>query len=503
MLAWLGDRIDKGRVPFVARLHKGGGGGVWSWVVDRVLRRPVVSVVLAGGLLVALTIPAFGLHTVDTGVQGLPPDLAVTKTLKRIQAAFPGGAVPAQVVVQANDVNSPAVAAGIDQIELGALGTGRMRQPIEVTVNPRHDTAIVSIPLDGSGTDATSIAALHSLRDTVIPNTIAKVPGTTTHVGGPTAGSVDFNEQMKSRAPYVFAFVLGLAFLLLMVTFRSIVIPLKAIVLNLLSVGAAYGVLVLIFQDGRFESALGFKSIGGITSWLPLFLFVILFGLSMDYHVLILTRVREAFDRGMTTDKAVASGIKATAGVVTSAAAVMVAVFAIFATLSSLDFKMMGVGLATAVLIDATLVRAVLLPASMKLLGDWNWYLPRWLDWLPEVAHEEAPAEAPAAGFEIKVGEEPDRIRVTLRGELDADDAAYLGARLRELEESSPKLIVVDVREVEFADPAGVGQLYLASRRARDTHRRFVVVEDGSRLEQAADGRPEDAIETAADPATV
>src|SRR5256885_5028367 len=207
------------------------------------------------------------------------------------------------------------------------------------------------------------------------------------------AGSKDFNSLMKSRAPIVFAFVLSLGFLLLMVTFRSIVIPLKAIVLNLLSVGAAYGVLVLVFQKGNLESLLGFKSIGGITSWLPLFLFVILFGLSMDYHVLILTRVREAYDKGCTTERAVAKGINATAGVVTSAAVVMVAVFGIFATLSALDFKMMGVGLATAVLIDATVVRAVLLPATMKLLGDWNWYLPKWLEGPPPTA---AQPEVPA-----------------------------------------------------------------------------------------------------------
>jgi uncharacterized membrane protein YdfJ with MMPL/SSD domain len=172
------------------------------------------------------------------------------------------------------------------------------------------------------------------------------------------------------------------------VTFRSIVIPIKAIVLNLLSVGAAYGVLVLVFQNTWAESILGFRSTGGITSWLPIFLFVILFGLSMDYHVFILSRIREAFDRGMKTEDAVAHGIRATAGTVTSAAIVMVAVFAIFATLSSLDFKQMGVGLAVAILIDATIVRAVLLPATMKLLGDWNWYLPKGLHWLPRISHE-------------------------------------------------------------------------------------------------------------------
>jgi RND superfamily putative drug exporter len=246
----------------------------------------------------------------------------------------------------------------------------------------------VRIPLAGEGTDAASNRALDTLRGTVIPSTIGRVEGAEAHVTGLTAGSRDFNDSMKSHAPIVFAFVLGLAFVLLLITFRSIVIPLKAIVLNLLSVGASYGVLVLVFQDGRLESLLDYTSFGAVTDWLPLFLFVVLFGLSMDYHVLILSRVREAHDAGMPTKRAVDYGIRATAGVVTSAAIVMVAVFAIFATLATLDFKMMGLGLAVAVLLDATIVRAVLLPATMALLGDWNWYLPRWLRWLPEVRRE-------------------------------------------------------------------------------------------------------------------
>jgi uncharacterized membrane protein YdfJ with MMPL/SSD domain len=233
-----------------------------------------------------------------------------------------------------------------------------------------------------------SETALASLRDQVIPSTIGGVSGVETDVTGMTAGSKDFNDSLKSHLPYVFAFVLGLAFLLLLVSFRSIVIPAKAIVLNLLSVGASYGVLKLVFQDGHGESLLGFESIGGITAWLPLFLFVILFGLSMDYHVFIISRIREAVDRGMKTDEAVAYGIKQTAGVVTSAAVVMVAVFSIFGSLSMIEFKQMGVGLAVAVLIDATIVRGVLLPAAMKLLGDWNWYLPKRLDWLPKISHE-------------------------------------------------------------------------------------------------------------------
>ncbi len=214
---------------------------------------------------------------------------------------------------------------------------------------------------------------------------------------GLTAGSKDFIDVMKSHVPIVFLFVLSLTFILLLVTFRSIVVPIKAIVLNLLSVGAAYGVLVLVFQDGHGEKLLGFQSVGGIAPWIPLFLFVILFGLSMDYHVFVLSRIREAVDRGMSNDDAVAHGIKSTAGVVTSAALVMVAVFGSFALGQRPDGRCRSaLGLAAAILIDATIIRAVLLPASMKLLGARNWYLPKSLGWLPKFEHEPVAAPAPA-----------------------------------------------------------------------------------------------------------
>jgi RND superfamily putative drug exporter len=281
------------------------------------------------------------------------------------------------------------VQAGITALRARAATTPGLGQPVTVTTNPGNTLAIVDIPLAGNGTDDASEAALARLRDDVIPDTMA-ASGAQVNVTGMTAGSKDFNDTMKSHLPLVFGFVLGLTFLLLLVTFRSIVIPAVAIVLNLLSVAASYGVLKLVFQDGHGEGLLGFQSIGGVTSWLPLFLFVILFGLSMDYHVFILSRVREAADRGMSTADAVSQGVRQTAGVVTSAAVVMVAVFAVFATLSSMEFKQMGVGLAAAILIDATIVRAVLLPATMKLLGEWNWYLPRGLGWLPRVRHEGA-----------------------------------------------------------------------------------------------------------------
>jgi uncharacterized membrane protein YdfJ with MMPL/SSD domain len=391
VLVWLGDRVEKGRIPFLRRRWNVGESGVWSRILNPALRHPVVAVLGAGGLLVFLAIPAFRLHTASQGVEDLPQNLGVIKTYHRIQASFPGGPIPAEVVVRADDVKSLPVIAAINELGTRALTDPNFKLPITTSVSPDHTVEVVDIPVAGDGTDATSSAALADLRDRLIPATIGRVPGATTQVSGFTASSVDFNDSMKSHAPLVFIFVLSAAFILLLFTFRSIVIPLKAIILNLLSVGAAYGVLVWIFQEGHLESVLGFQSTGAIVAWMPLFMFVVLFGLSMDYHVFILTRIREAYDRGRPTDEAVSHGIKTTAGVVTSAAVVMISVFAIFATLSLLIFKELGVGLAVAVLIDATIIRAVLLPASMKLLGDWNWYLPRWLEWLPRVGPGSVP----------------------------------------------------------------------------------------------------------------
>ncbi len=398
VLSKLGDNVDRGRVPLLQRMRSTGAASrLWAAIVGGVLRRPLVWGGLAVAGLVALAIPAFGLHTANSGVQGLPRDLPVMMVYERAQKAFPGGPLPAEVVVTAPDVTAPPVASAIRDLGRVAAATGQMQAPITIDISRSREAARVSLPLAGSGTDAVSNRALDTLRHEVIPQTIGRVEGAQARVTGLTALSADFNASMKSHAPLVFAFVLGLAFVLLLVTFRSIVVPLTAIALNLLSVGAAYGVLVLVFQQGHLQSLLGFTSIGGVTSWLPLFLFVVLFGLSMDYHVLILSRIRESYDGGMRTDEAVAHGIRATAGVVTSAAIVMVAVFSIFATLGMIDFKMMGVGLAVAVLLDATVVRAVLLPAAMRLLGDWNWYLPRWLDWLPRVGSHAPPRPRAAA----------------------------------------------------------------------------------------------------------
>jgi RND superfamily putative drug exporter len=377
-------------------------------VLNPVLRHPLLSALASGAVLIALAIPALSLHLAVPGPSALPQNLAVVKTYNKIQATFPGDAIPAVVVVRANGANKIQVAQAIQALRAKAAASPLFKQPSTVKVNSAHTVAEVDIPVVGDGNNAASDRALAELRNTLIPATVGAVPHATADVTGETAGSKDFNDTMKSHAPIVFAFVLSAAFLLLLVTFRSLVIPIKAIILNLLSVGAAYGVLVWVFQYGHLESLLGFKSTHSITSWMPLFLFVVLFGLSMDYHVFILSRVREAFDRGSSTEEAVAHGIKSTAGVVSSAAVVMVSVFAIFATLSLLIFKQLGVGLAVAVLLDATLVRGVLLPATMKLLGDWNWYLPRWLDWLPHVGPGDGQGLPPETGRAPAPGSKPE-----------------------------------------------------------------------------------------------
>ncbi len=398
MLASLSRRnwLEKLRVPYIAkRRHAARGESrVWGAVLTRVLRRPLVSVLLAGGLLVALCIPALGIQFKNPGFDGYSRSQPVIQTHDRLQAAFPGGAVPATTVIEADDVTAAPVQAAIRQLRERALATGELSEPFHVEINPARTVAVVSLAVAGSGTDAASERSLAVLRSDVVPATVGRLPGAEVAVTGATAASKDFDDAMTARAPLVLAFVLTLAFLLLLVTFRSIVVPIKAIVLNLLSVGAAYGVLVLVFQDGHGERLLDFQSVGGIAPVIPLFLFVILFGLSMDYHVFILSRVREAVNRGMSNDDAVAHGIRSTAGVVTSAALVMVAVFGSFALGSDQLAKQIGVGLATAILIDATIIRAVLLPATMKLLGERNWYLPRRLGWLPRIEHESQAAPA-------------------------------------------------------------------------------------------------------------
>src|SRR5262249_48843529 len=290
-----------------------------------------------------------------------------------IGKAFPGSPSPAVVVVHAENVTTPEVREAVKLFEKRALDSGVAHAPFTLDLSKDQTTLEMVVPIAGDGHDAVAKHSVEILRKQIIPATFGTAPGVTADVAGEAAGTSDFNQLMHDRAPLVIGFVLLMSFLLLLVTFRSLVVPIKAIALNLLSVGAAYGILVAVFQHTWAEGMLGFKTDGAIESWLPIFLFVVLFGLSMDYHVFILSRVRELWERGFSSDEAVAKGIADTAGVVTSAALVMVAVFGIFATLSGLDMKQLGVGLASAILIDATIVRAVLLPAAMKLLGDRNW----------------------------------------------------------------------------------------------------------------------------------
>lgn len=398
MLAWLGPKVDKGRVPFLGR-RASGDSKVWGAILTPVLRFPLAAALLSAALLVGMALPALQMKTATSGLDQLPRSLPVMQTYDRIQEAFPGEPIPAIVAVQADDVESPEVTAAIEQMVADAQATGLFGDGADVTVAENGQVASVTIPMKGDGADKQSVDGLRALREDIIPATLGEA-GVTGEVAGFTAGSEDWDDRMRGAAPLVFAFVLTLAFLLLMVTFRSVVIPLTGIAMNLLSVAAAYGALVWVFQKGNLEGVLGFDAPGAVTSWLPIFLFVILFGLSMDYHVFILSRIKEARDGGMKTADAISSGIRSTAGVVTSAAVVMVAVFSIFGSLSMIEMKQMGVGLAVAILLDATIVRGVLLPAVMQLLGEANWYLPKWLQWLPEVDH--------GAGDVMEPAREPD-----------------------------------------------------------------------------------------------
>ncbi|MGH7539559.1 MAG: MMPL family transporter, partial [Gemmatimonadota bacterium] len=396
-LAALGNKVELGRVPIIGRKREVRQSRIWAWLLERVLRRPLAFALAATALLLALAAPALDIRTAETArAEEVAHDSELTATYERIQAAFPGRPVPAVVVVEADDVTAPTVSARIDELRRSAVKSGHFLSMGTLKLSRDRTVARIELPIAGDGNDDRSNASLAALRERLIPATIERAGSSATaDVTGTTAGSRDFDEALRSHLVYVFAFVFGTAFLLLLVSFRSLVVPIKAIVLNLLSVGAAYGVLKLVFQDGRFEGLLDYESTGYVVSWLLLLLFVLLFGISMDYHVFILSRVREAYDRGLNNEEAVAHGIKTTASVVTAAAVIMVAVFGVFATLSTIEMKQMGVGLATAILIDATVVRAVLLPATMKLLGDWNWYLPRWLDWLPRLSHEGAPPRSP------------------------------------------------------------------------------------------------------------
>ncbi|GAA3377034.1 MMPL family transporter [Streptomyces sannanensis] len=418
LMSLLGERVEKGRVPFLNRVKRSNGSGesrVWRAVLGGVLRRPKVSLAVAAGALVAIALPAVGMHTQQLTLdQEFGDSLPIVRTYERINKAFPGGTDPARVVVKAEDISAPPVRQAIADFRAQAISSGASEGPVEVVTHPEENIAVIDVPLVGGSDMAKAEKSLDLLRDEVRPATFGKLDGIEAPVSGQVAGSKDFNDKIVGSVTPVFAFVIIFAFVLMLLSFRSLTIAITSIVLNLLSVGAAYGILTAVFQHGWGASLVGTEGVGAIVSWLPLFLFVILFGLSMDYHVFVVSRIREARLKGRDTRDAITHGVVTTAGVVTSAAVIMVAVFAIFGTLSMQTMKQMGVGLAAAVLIDATVIRGVLLPAVMALLGERNWYLPKWLRWLPDMTHDET---GPAALQDRQVSvrqddDEPERVRV-------------------------------------------------------------------------------------------
>ncbi|MFH8528763.1 MMPL family transporter [Streptomyces tendae] len=396
LLSLLGERVEKGRVPFLRRRRPSGsaseGSRFWTAVLKRVQARPTLAAVVAVGALLAVAAPALGMKTQNLTLdQEFGDSLPIVQTYNRVNEAFPGGSDPAEVVVKADDINAPEVRAALADFRERAISSGASLGPVDVTMHDEQNVALVYVPLVGGSDQDKAGESLDKLRDDVRPATLGKVDGVEAPITGQVAGNKDFNDQLVGSVLPVFAFVVVFAFLLMLLSFRSLTIALTSIVLNLLSVGAAYGILVAVFQHGWGASLVGAEGVGAIITWLPLFLFVILFGLSMDYHVFVVSRIREARLRGRSTRDAIQHGVVTTAGVVTSAAVIMVAVFAIFGTLSMQSMKQMGVGLAAAVLIDATIIRGVLLPAVMSLLGERNWYLPKWLHRLPDLTHDESP----------------------------------------------------------------------------------------------------------------
>ena len=398
LLSLLGDSVNRLQIPILGR--ESAQGGIWSTITGWVMARPVPLASLTVAGLVALTIPFFSMNLgFNAGADALPDALEGKRALELLEDHFSSSLiVPAKVIVDAPDVNTPEIRAALAALIETVGNNDAFLGPFDTATDRAGTVTRINVPLAGNIDDDQSEDAVRLLREQIVPEAFAGL-NVQFFVAGDTAEGIDFRDRMFSSAYYVFAFVLGLSFLLLLVMFRSIVIPIKALVLNLLSVGAVYGVLVMVFQWGWGISILGSEETGIIETWLPLFLFGILFGLSMDYHMLLLNRIKEEYDKHGQNELAVATGIRLTAGQITSAASVMVGVFAAFATSRILGLQQFGLGLAVAVLIDATVIRVILLPASMKLLGRWNWYLPGWLEWLPQVTPvDKSPSPVPAPG---------------------------------------------------------------------------------------------------------
>ena len=401
ILNLVGDRVNMLSIPWFGWARAGGGetrpGGFWDRISRGVMRQPVLSLLLAGGILAATAVAFFDINTGAAGVSTVPEEIEFKNGFLILDAEFSAGEVtPAEIVID-GDIGSPSVQAGIQALRTLLAGDEVFGSPRPLEVNDAGDLALLSVPIAGDAVGQETQDAIKQLRRDHVPAAFAGVPASV-YVTGETAMNMDFFDMAKNSAPVVFSFVLGISFLLLTLVFRSIVVPLKAIMLNLLSVGAAYGMLVLVFQKGWFTETLGFQQVDTIEAWLPLFLFAVLFGLSMDYHVFLLSRIRERFDATQDNTGSVAFGIRTTGRLITGAALIMVAVFLAFASGDLVMLQQMGFGLGTAILLDATIVRVALVPAGMKLLGKWNWYLPRWLEWMPDLRVEPAePATLPAA----------------------------------------------------------------------------------------------------------
>ena len=412
LISLLDHRMDWLRIPGLGRSST--GGGIWGRITDQVLARPVVYAVVTLAALIALSVPLFSLDIGETPItkvfdwDGAVEDGGKIGVLAQgvglMDEHFLLGEANGLVVIvdpgKDNTVDTPAIQASTEDLIAAVGQDDQFGQPVETIVNIQGDLLGVLVPVTDVEDTLKANAAVEELRK-LAPAAFAEA-GADVYVAGGPARTYDSESNTKAKAPLVFGFVLILAFLLLLVMFRSIAIPIKAIALNLLSVGAAMGVMVLVFQEGVGEGLLNFEAAGTIEIFMPLFLFAVLFGLSMDYHMLLLSRVKEAYDAGHSNEQSVSLGIKSTAALITSAAIVMVLVFGAFATSRIMFFQQIGVGLGVAILIDATIIRAILLPASMKLLGDWNWWLPSWLEWLPRISAEGKSAEgesevAPAA----------------------------------------------------------------------------------------------------------
>ena len=385
ILSLLGDRVNSIRVPIVGRVIASGGreGRFWGRAARAVMGRPVLGLVLVVGLLLAAAIPVLDLKTGFAAVSTFPDGYPSKKGLIALDRDFRGGeADPVQIVVQ-GEVQEPATQAAMRRL-VERLQSDERFGATSLMTGGGNDMAVISTPLPGGATDPEPVAAVRQLRSEYIPEAFSGVDARVL-VGGETARDIDYFDTMDFWLPLVIAFVLALSFVLLTVAFRSIVVATKAILLNLLVAAAAYGVLVLVFEKGVGNELFGFQQYESIVAWVPLFLFCILFGLSMDYHVFLLSRIRERYAETGDNSESVAFGVSTTARLITGAALIIIVVFIGFATGDLVMFQQMGFGVAVALLIDATLVRSVLVPAAMVLLGERNWYLPRWLEWLPDV----------------------------------------------------------------------------------------------------------------------